>query len=66
VHHREGDTTFCSGCGSTLVVRDWYDIKQYRLTAEGSCPDCGQALAGRFGMRAGGFGRRRIAVRIAA
>lgn len=64
VHHQEGDTTFCPGCQAPLIVRDWYQIEQYRLTREGSCPDCGTAIAGRFDTRPGDFGRRRIPVSI--
>ena len=66
VHHREGDTTYCPGCRAELIVRDWYDIKQYRLRPDGCCPDCGAQLPGRFAAKAGGFGRKRIPVRISA
>jgi pyruvate formate lyase activating enzyme len=62
VHNAEGDTTFCPACHAPLIVRDWYEIKDYRLTADGGCPDCGTALAGRFDAAAGHFGRRRIPV----
>jgi pyruvate formate lyase activating enzyme len=64
VHHAEGDTTSCPDCGSTLIERDWYQIKRYRLTASGHCPDCGSAVAGRFAQQAGDFGRRRIPIAI--
>ncbi len=64
VHHAEGDTTYCPGCRTPLIVRDWYQIKQYRLGADGHCPDCGAAVAGRFGTNAGNFGRRRIPIAI--
>lgn len=64
VHNQEGDTTFCPGCQAPLIVRDWYQIKQYRLTGDGSCPDCGTAIAGRFDARPGDFGRRRIPISI--
>ena len=64
VHNQEGDTTFCPGCRAPLIVRDWYQIKQYRLTGDGSCPDCGTAIAGRFDARPGDFGRRRIPISI--
>jgi pyruvate formate lyase activating enzyme len=66
VHHREGDTTYCPGCASALIERDWYQINRYRLTEQGTCPDCGTAVAGRFAAAAGDFGRKRIPVRIAA
>ena len=66
VHDTEGGTTFCPSCSSALVVRDWHRIEDYRITADGKCPDCGTAIAGRFeafDMRRQ-FGRKRIAVRI--
>lgn len=46
------------------IVRDWYRIDDYRLTADGSCGECGTALAGRFAEQAENFGRRRIPVAI--
>ncbi|MGV8899275.1 MAG: AmmeMemoRadiSam system radical SAM enzyme [Burkholderiaceae bacterium] len=64
VHNQEGDTTFCPECHAALIVRDWYQIEQYRLTEVGRCPDCGAAVAGRFAERAGQFGRRRIPIAI--
>jgi pyruvate formate lyase activating enzyme len=64
VHDVEADTTSCAGCGAVLVVRDWYEILDYRLDAGGRCPDCGRPLAGRFGSQAGRFGRRRTPVTI--
>ncbi|MDV6346875.1 AmmeMemoRadiSam system radical SAM enzyme [Nitrosomonas sp. Is35] len=66
VHHIEGDTTYCPGCGSAVIVRDWYEIKQYYLTAEGRCKNCNAAIAGRFEQFTGQFGRQRIPVRIGA
>ncbi|MFW2390343.1 MAG: AmmeMemoRadiSam system radical SAM enzyme, partial [Polyangiales bacterium] len=26
VHDREGDTTYCADCGSSLITRDWYEL----------------------------------------
>ena len=64
VHHVAGDTTYCPTCGTELIVRDWYEIKQYRLTQEGCCENCNAVIAGRFGQFAGQFGRQRIPVRV--
>ena len=64
VHNREGDTTYCPGCHAVLIERDWYEILRYRLTAQGRCPDCGRAIAGRFAEAADNFGRQRIPVAI--
>jgi pyruvate formate lyase activating enzyme len=64
VHHEEGDTTWCSGCGEVLIVRDWYRILRYDLDPTGHCRKCGQALTGRFQESAGDFGRRRLRVHL--
>jgi len=67
VHDREGGTTCCTHCGEALIVRDWYRIEDYALTAGGRCPVCSTSLAGRFerfDLRSQ-FGRRRIPVAIA-
>lgn len=64
IHHAEGDTTFCPSCGGVLIVRDWYEIKQYRITPDGHCPDCNIHIAGCFEKLAGQFGRQRIPVAI--
>ncbi len=62
VHNVDGDTTFCPACNSKLIVRDWYEIKQYRLTPDGHCPDCHAAIAGHFESFTKAFGRQRIRV----
>jgi pyruvate formate lyase activating enzyme len=62
VHDREGDTTFCHACRAPLIVRDWYEMLEYRLTPDGRCPQCYTPLAGRFEAQAGHFGRQRIPV----
>jgi pyruvate formate lyase activating enzyme len=59
VHDPEGGTTFCHGCGSPLVVRDWYDILGWRLDMEGRCRACGTRCAGVFEGPAGHWGPRR-------
>ena len=62
VHDVEGGTTFCPVCHHATVVRDWYDIRHYDLTAQGNCPQCGGRIAGRFGEFGKPFGQRRIPV----
>ncbi|HJQ62352.1 MAG TPA: AmmeMemoRadiSam system radical SAM enzyme [Burkholderiales bacterium] len=66
VHDTEGGTTYCPGCRAALIVRDWYRIEQQKVTAEGRCPSCGHAIAGRYERYSGQFGRRRIPVAINA
>jgi pyruvate formate lyase activating enzyme len=62
VHDRAGDTTYCPSCSNPLIVRDWYNIEQYRITPDGHCPDCRAAIAGHFEQYTGAFGRQRIPV----
>jgi pyruvate formate lyase activating enzyme len=47
---RVGDLehTRCHGCRATVIERYGYYIQQYRLTADGRCPDCGTAIPGRW------------------
>lgn len=64
VRDARGGTTWCAGCGVGLIVRDWHRVREYRLTADGCCPDCGRAVPGRFAERLGNFDGRRVPVRI--
>ena len=68
VHDTEGGTTFCPHCGKALIVRDWYTLLDYRVSADGHCRDCGGAVAGRFQAFdiKQQFGPKRIPVRLAA
>jgi pyruvate formate lyase activating enzyme len=65
VHDTEGGSTFCPGCGNALIVRDWHQILNYRLTDDGKCKECGRAIAGRFERFGKPFGPRRVPVRLA-
>jgi pyruvate formate lyase activating enzyme len=60
VHDSAGGSTYCAGCRKPLIVRDWHRIDEYEVTAEGTCPDCGTLLPGRFETFRRQFGRRRI------
>lgn len=45
VETRDGETTFCPGCGAALIRRDRYMILSNRLR-DGRCPDCGREIQG--------------------
>ncbi len=65
VHDALGGSTWCPGCNRRLILRDWYRIGEYRLTADGTCPDCGTRMAGHFAAALGKpFGPKRIPVAI--
>jgi pyruvate formate lyase activating enzyme len=65
VHDASGGTTSCPACGEAVVVRDWYVIRSYRLTDDGRCARCGNALAGVYDGPCGDWGPRRLPVRLA-
>ncbi len=64
VHDREGGSTYCPGCGATVVERDWYRIGDYTLTEDGHCQDCGARVPGVFAGTPGEWGRRRLPLRL--
>ncbi|MFA7291577.1 MAG: AmmeMemoRadiSam system radical SAM enzyme [Rhodocyclaceae bacterium] len=64
VHDSEGGSTFCPACNKALIVRDWYEIRHYEVTADARCPACGETIAGRFGHFEKAFGARRIPVHL--
>jgi pyruvate formate lyase activating enzyme len=65
VHDPGGGRTRCTGCGTAVIERDWYQLGAYQLTDDGRCTTCGTALAGRFDGPAGTWGARRRPVRLA-
>ncbi len=66
VHDEEGGTTCCHACGARLIGRDWYTLTQWNLTDDGRCRSCGEACAGVFDGKPGGWGAKRMPVRLAA
>lgn len=64
VHDRAGSSTYCSGCGALLIERDWYELGQWHLDAQGRCEVCQTSLPGRFETSAGHWGARRLPVRL--
>jgi pyruvate formate lyase activating enzyme len=65
VHDPEGQSTYCHGCGKTLIGRDWYEITAWHLTAAGRCDACGTPCAGVFDPTPGDWGSKRLPVRLA-
>ena len=62
VHDEAGQSTYCHGCGSRLVGRDWYVITDWDLDAEGRCAACGEPCPGFFDPTPGTWGARRAPV----
>jgi pyruvate formate lyase activating enzyme len=66
VHDRAGGSTHCAKCDQVLIVRDWYQLCDWQLRDDGTCPNCGTALPGVFDGPPGNWGARRQAVSIQA
>ena len=64
VHDRAGQSTYCAGCNTLLIGRDWYQLDTWALDPDGRCAACGHALAGRFEATPGEWGpkRRRLVI----
>ena len=65
VHSLSGGSTRCTGCGETVIARDWYELRGYRLDDAGHCLACGQRCVGVFDGPPGNWGARRMPVRLA-
>jgi pyruvate formate lyase activating enzyme len=64
VHDRAGGSTYCHGCGTRLIERDWYRLDEFLVTADGRCEACGTAVPGVFAGPPGTWGPRRLPVRL--
>ena len=42
------ENTRCTNCRALLVERYGYSIRGYRITPDGTCPDCGTTIPGRW------------------
>jgi pyruvate formate lyase activating enzyme len=65
VYDAEGQSTYCDGCGSRVIERDWYRLGAYGLSGDGRCESCGTTIAGVFSGMPGSWGPRRLPVRLA-
>ncbi|KPK07511.1 MAG: radical SAM protein [Gemmatimonas sp. SG8_28] len=64
VHDRAGGTTYCHGCGRSVIERDWYVLREWQLTPDGTCRHCGTICAGVFDRSPDDWGAKRMPVRI--
>ena len=65
IHHEATGSTYCPGCGTKLIGRDWYEITHWGLGQGGHCTGCGAPVAGLFEDRPGTWGRKRKPIRLA-
>jgi pyruvate formate lyase activating enzyme len=58
----EGGSTYCHHCGKKLIGRDWYELSDWNLSADGACCFCSALCAGVFEAQPGHWGARRAPV----
>ncbi|MEF8793349.1 AmmeMemoRadiSam system radical SAM enzyme [Thiohalorhabdus sp.] len=66
VQDKAGQSTYCHHCGQLLIGRDWYQLSDWNLDADGRCTACGTACFGVFEGGPGQWGPRRVPVQPAA
>ena len=64
-HDKAADSTYCHHCGELLIGRDWYQLSEWRLDAQGNCQACGTRCAGVFKASPGNWGAKRVGVKMA-
>ncbi|MEM7058999.1 MAG: AmmeMemoRadiSam system radical SAM enzyme [Pseudomonadota bacterium] len=64
VHHEPAQSSYCAGCGTKVIGRDWHQLSDWKLTDFGDCVVCGTRFPGRFDGPPGSWGRKRQPVRI--
>ena len=64
IYHEPTGSTYCPGCGTKVIGRDWHQLSDWGLGQGGHCTGCGTAIAGRFEPRPGTWGRQRKPIRL--
>jgi pyruvate formate lyase activating enzyme len=64
VYDQAAESTYCHECGRLLIGRNWYELTEWSLTADGRCPGCATPCPGVFEPSPGRWGRRRQPVRL--
>ena len=64
VHDVDSQSTYCANCGQRLIERDWHQLGEWHLDAQGACQNCGKKLAGHFETAPGTWGAKRERVTI--
>jgi len=64
VHDAAGSSTYCPGCATRVMERDWYELGAWHVDAGGRCQTCGTQIPGVFSGPPGTWGARRLPVRL--
>ena len=63
VHNEDASSTYCPGCGTKLIGRDWYILTHWNLVNQ-RCPECNTLIEGVFEDQPGNWGSKRLPVQI--
>jgi pyruvate formate lyase activating enzyme len=66
VHDRLGGSTYCHECDALLIGRDWYELTHWELDDTGRCNRCNSPCAGVFDGESGGWGSKRMPIRLSS
>lgn len=58
-HHKIAQSSYCSGCGTMVIGRDWHSLSEWYLDDFGRCVVCETPFAGRINGPPGSWGRKR-------
>lgn len=64
IHHPVAQSSYCTGCGATVIGRDWHALSDWHLDDFGRCTLCATEFAGVIAGPPGDWGRKRRPVRI--
>ena len=64
VHDEDGSSTYCPGCGTKVIGRDWHTLGVWHLSGDGKCLSCGTQIPGVFDGPPGKWGARRVPVNL--
>lgn len=64
IHHKAAQSSYCAGCGSLVIGRDWYALSDWRLDDDGNCTVCATPFPGVIDGPPGDWGRRRRPVSV--
>lgn len=63
IHDAEAQSSYCTGCGTRVIGRDWHQLSHWGLSDTGTCRSCGTTFPGVIDGPPGRWGRRRQQVR---
>ncbi|TQV76710.1 AmmeMemoRadiSam system radical SAM enzyme [Aliikangiella marina] len=64
VHDKKTQSTYCASCNQRVIGRDWYELSDWHIDANGTCDQCGNKIPGVFESSVGAWGASRLPIRV--